>query len=212
MFSRVVFISFVFLLLSNSFFCQNSTNNINVFEPSLKEKDSKDEYLDTRTKIYSNFKYGFAVDFRDNWTIDRGVSKNTIIRSTQKDSAISFSINVIEVKKIKPAKGTWEFWDNNYDNFRSSQFELLSQMLNSKLSNYKNRKVYIDNTPAIETTFNFRHKNIDLEFEIEMIIYSVMKGSFTYTISLSLPQLVYNDNPLYFKSLISNFKFINQLK
>lgn len=212
MFRRIVFISFTLFLLSDSIFCQKSTNNIDVFEPSFKEQDSKIEFLDNKTKVYSSYKYGFTVDFPDNWTIDRGVSKHTIIRGVQKDSAISFSINVIEVKNIKSTKNTWEFWDKNLENFRSNQFELLSQALNSKLSNYKNRKVYIYNTPAIETTFNFTNKNIDLEFEIDMIMYSVMIDSFKYTITLSLPQLIYNENPFYFKSLIRNFKFLNQLK
>ena len=98
-FNRIILLFFA-LLLSNSIICQKSTKNINVIEPSLKEKVSKDEHLDNKTNIYSSFKYGFAVDFPDNWTIDRGVSKNTIIRCVQKDSAISFSINVIEVKNI----------------------------------------------------------------------------------------------------------------
>ena len=48
-----------------------------------------------------------AYDGPDKWKFDAGVGEHTIYRTFETDSATTFSINVIEIKKNKIKKKKW---------------------------------------------------------------------------------------------------------
>jgi len=100
---RIYFFSIVVWLLFEQ--CQNTPNKEIYFKPSFKELINSssgdagfEEFYNSSTRIYSNYRYGFAFKWPSGCTIDRGFSEHTIIRGVQEDSAISFSINVFEIK------------------------------------------------------------------------------------------------------------------
>lgn len=190
-------------------FVNNKPESSN-FKPSFKESNlggDKVEYLDSLTLIYSNYKYGFSMDFPDHWTTDRGVSEHTIVRGVQIDSAISFAINVIELSDMKDADITlWTLWDDKGSAMQESYHNMLSQSVNSNIYNYTTRKVHVDNREAIEAKFNYAEKEVDLEFEIQSIVYSVYIMPNMFTIGLNVPKLLYDLNPDYYNPMINNLR------
>lgn len=177
------------------------------FEPSYKElNEEKDlvEHLDSTTLIYSNFKYGFSMNFPDEWNIDRGVSEHTIIRGVQNDSALSFVINVIELKDMKSENlNIWELWDNK--NMDLEYRKILPKLVKSDIYNYNSRKVYVSNTEAIEIKYNYIAKDVDVECEMQSHFYSIYQLPFTYTVGLHAPKIFYEKNPVRYDHLIKNF-------
>lgn len=180
-----------------------------IFSPSSKELNEKDkfvEHLDSTTLLYSNFKYKFSVDFPDKWLLDRGVSEHTIIRGSQKDSAISFAVNVITLSE--PAfveKSIWDLWDMKELNMEENNKKMLTKNFQTSLNKYSSRRIYISNKKAIETSFSYIVKNVDFEFEIQCFFYSIYQSPYTYTIGLQVPYDFYIETPDKYKYFISNF-------
>ncbi|MFW9878804.1 MAG: hypothetical protein ACFFG0_37470 [Candidatus Thorarchaeota archaeon] len=178
------------------------------FEPSFKESNlqgNKVEHLDSTTMVYSNFKYGFAMDFPNNWSIDRGVSEHTIIRAGQMDSAISFSINVIELNDMESDISIWTLWDNKAMGLEENYRNALPKLVNSEIYNFNPRKVYISNREAIEIKFNYLVREVDTEYEMQCLFYSIYKIPFTYTIGIHVPKLFYDNYPDRYNYMINNF-------
>lgn len=107
-----------------------SKNSKEDFMPSYKEQLSNNsgkknftEFYDSTSNIYSNYQYGFSMKFPSNWAVDKGFSEHTIIRGLEKDSAITFSINVIEIKDGANDKfSIWKYFDSNRE-FVETQFK-----------------------------------------------------------------------------------------
>jgi hypothetical protein len=55
-----------------------------------------DEF-DSINKIYSNYKYNIAFDAPNNWIIDNGNSKYTLLRGNDPELSLTFSIVVAEI-------------------------------------------------------------------------------------------------------------------
>jgi hypothetical protein len=101
---------FVLLYMLLLVFESNCQTN-QTFVPSFKDSNlngNKIEHLDSVSMIYSNFKYGFSMDFPDNWKFDRGNGEHTVIRAGQKDSFMLVAVNVFELKAAP--KSDFSLW------------------------------------------------------------------------------------------------------
>lgn len=182
-------------------------------EESFKEAylgGSPVEYFDSLTMIYSNYKYGFSMDFPDHWATDRGVAEHTIIRGARIDSATSFSINVIELSDMKDENITiWQIYDSDQSGVINSFKNMLSETLNSKIYNFTTRKVHVANQEAIEAKANYIIKEVDVEFENQFLAYFIYVMPYMYSVGLHVPKAIYDNNQGYYNSMINNFKIIH---
>lgn len=163
--------------------------------------------------IYSNFKYGFSMDFPDNWKFDRGNAEHTVIRAGQKDSFMLAAVNVIELKDVpKSDFSLWKIWDNKELGMAEFMKNEFKKALNSDIIDYSWRKVYVNNREAIETKLNYILKELDYEFEMKYIAYSISnKNQFSYTVGIKTPKYFYEENPSRFDYLINNFVFLAKI-
>lgn len=204
-----------FALLIYSCSNKQSTNSKTFqfdLKPSLKESNIKGdfiEHLDSVSLIYSNFKYGVSMDFPDNWTINKGVAEHTIIKGVQKDSAISFSINVIERgEDMLNDLNIWDIWDNKSLGLEQTYLKQFSKVYNSETYNYQTKKIYVSNKEAIQIKFNFLFKQLDTEYEMQSLMYSIYISPFTFTVGLHIPREFYDLNPVKYDQLITNLVFM----
>ena len=140
----------VILILGFLYSCNNnnskhaSKGEVTDFEKSFKEqKDSSFvEYLDTIKNVYSNYQYDVAFDAPDNWLVDSGVSEHNIFRAYQPDSAITFSLNVIESKADSSRKRDMDIWKlyQAETEKMNSFMQLIEEQLNTKIENLTAKK------------------------------------------------------------------------
>jgi len=199
-------IAFFILIIIKDARNKNPENSNSDFKPSYKESASPgdfSEHLDSTTLIYSNYRYGVAMDFPNNWEIDRGVSEHTIIRGGRKDSAISFAINVVELDDTSSSEITiWDLWDNEDLDLENIYLQMMIQAVNSEVHDYQFRKVYVSNREAMEIRFNYVNKDVDAEYNMQAIVYSIIIVPFTYTIGIHIPELFYYLNQEKYNYLI----------
>lgn len=205
--SLIILILFLFIRSYQTIHKGDSVDS----EKSFKESKLQGTYienLDSASMIYSNYKYGFAMDFPDNWSFDRGVSEHTIIRAVQYDSTISYSINVIELKDMKSDVDIWTVWDNDFKGLEVNYKNMITKMVNTDIFNFSMRKVNISNRKAIEIQFSYLLKAVDVEQDMKSLFYQIYKLPFVYTIGLHVPEAYYNLNPERYTYMINNFVFI----
>lgn len=174
-------------------------NNVE-FAPSLKQKNEEFvEYLDSSSLIYSNYKYNIAVDFPDHWAVDKGVSEHTIVRGSYPDSGLSLAINVIELEELEvDDKTIWDLYDHNWENNKK---ELLEEATNEELHDFESRKVHLSNVEAVEYRFSRIFRQVDLEFDMQHIVYEFSYQNCTYSVGLQVPWFLYEENPQRYSSL-----------
>lgn len=129
--------------------------DLSSFAPSYKEKSKEGEFkehLDSVSNIYSNFHYGFSIDYPNNWELDRGSSEHTVIRGVQKDSLYTLAVIVVEISDIKQTTNIWDLWDKNIADFRQKHIYFANSTSTSEVNESNVRKVYLSNQPALETT------------------------------------------------------------
>ncbi len=198
---------------NNSISQQNNTSGES-FEKSFKEQKSQsfNEYLDSATNIYSNLKYHVAYDAPDNWKTDAGVSEHTIFRTYQPDSSQTFSINVIELKFEENEKKTtidiWEFYQTHKEQMDYPFTTLIEEQLKTKVNEFKCEHSYIKNNSCLKRKFNYNIKDLDNEYNITIISYQTYIGGFTYTFSLNIPTVFYNEKSEYYDALFRNVYFL----
>ncbi len=208
----LLFVLIFMLLFVFESHCQ--TNQI--FAPSFKKSNlngNNIEHLDSISMIYSNFKYGFSMDFPDNWKFDRGNAEHTVIRAGQKDSFMLAAVNVIELKEVpKSDFSLWKIWDNKELGMAEFMKNELKKALNSEIIDYSWRKVYVNNREAIETKLTYILKELDYEFDMKYIAYSISnKNQFSYTVAIKTPKYFYEVNPSRFDYMINNFVFLAKI-
>ncbi len=196
-------------LFINENYCQSNQ----IFAPSFKDsylKGNEIEHLDSISMIYSNFKYGFSMDFPDNWKFDRGNAEHTVIRAGQKDSFMLAAVNVIELKEVpKSDFSLWKIWDNKEIGMAEYVKKGFKKTLNSEITDFTWRKVYVNNREAIETKCTYLLKELDYEFEMKYIGYSISnKNQFSYNLGIKTPKYFYDENPSRFDYLVNNFVFL----
>ena len=184
-----------------------------IFEPSFKESSSnanKIEHLDSISMIYSNFKYGFSMDFPDNWNFDRGIAEHTVIRAGQKDSFMLAAIVITELKdKSQNSKDIWELWDDQEIGMADHVKNGFQKALNSDLLDFTWRKVFVNSRKAIETKSVYILKELDYEFEMLNIGYTITNSNnFIYNVTIKTPKFFYEMNPSRFDYMINNFVFL----
>jgi len=216
-------ITLIYYFISILASCQNKKHDVNAtefFEKSLKEQKSKGtlpeytEHFDSINNIYSNFKYRIAFDAPDHWKSDGGVSEHTIFRIYEADSAVSFSINVIEIKFTKEEKkemdklNIWEFYQNNKEKMDYPYKVLLPKQFKSEIKDFKVKKSYLKNQLALKRSFNYMVRQLDYEYSNTSIIYQTSIDNLTYTLGLDVPTTFYDENSEYYENLFLNISFL----
>lgn len=186
-----------------------------MFNESYKERLSDDpeqeeftEFFDEESNIYSNHLYDFSVIFPPNWTTDRGFSEHTVIRGIEKDSAITFSVNVFDVGGGKDDEfSIWKDFDSNRSRY-DSQFKTGTESsLQSTLYNFSVAKITYDNHKAIKTEYVYDVKHIDFEYQMKAIMFQISKTPYIYTIGIQVPFMFYEENPERYFTILNGFYF-----
>ncbi len=146
--------------------------------------------------------------FPPNWTIDRGFSEHTVIRSVEQDSAITFSISVFDI--VGSENDNFSIW-KAFDTDRSvydSQFKADAESsLQSALHQYNVGKITFDNHEALKREYIFDIKHIDFEYQMKAIMYQISKPPYLFTVGIQLPLLFFEENPERYFSILDGFYF-----
>jgi len=206
----IIAITILSLLLSCTV---NNSNKVNssYFEKSFKEEKGEGfiEHLDSTTNISSNFRYNIAFDAPDNWKIDAGVSEHTIFRTFQPDSSMTFSINVIEQKLNESEKiDIWELYQKYKEQFDNQFRTTLETQLNSKMENLVSQKSCLRNNISLKRKFNYKIRDLEFEYDITNISYQTLINDFTYTFTLSIPTILYEEKTEFYDNLFRNIYFL----
>jgi hypothetical protein len=184
------------------------------FDKSFKKQQNHEfnQHLDSITKIYSNYKYHISFDAPDNWSADAGVSGHTIFRAYQKDSAITFSINVIDMglknDKVSSFKDIWEFYQNNKNQFDNTIISYYEKQMNTKVENYVCNRSIIKNKVCLRRIFYYKVYDFDLDYFLQTISYQTIINDCTITFTLTVPKIFYDGNQKYFENLFRNIYFL----
>tara|TARA_R110000737_G_scaffold212036_1_gene229570 strand:+ start:129 stop:920 length:792 start_codon:yes stop_codon:yes gene_type:complete len=212
-----IFFFVLITLLSSCNLKKSKDKDINSsFEKSFKEDDEKSfkEHIDSISNIYSNFKYSVAYDGPDKWKFDAGVGEHTIYRTFETDSATTFSINVIEIKKnkIKKKNGAtiWTMYQENKEQMDKPITKLLEEQLNTEIKDFAAKKTYLRNNVALRRSLNYMIRNLDYEYSNTLIMYQVLIDNFTFTFSLNIPTDFYKVKPYYYEELFNNVYFLKK--
>jgi len=199
--------------------CQENKKKTDVtddFEKSYKEQKDSDllpehtEHFDSINNLYSNFKYKVAFDGPNHWASDAGVSEHTIFRTFQPDSAITFAINVIELKvsENEKAPDIWEMYQTQKEKMDYPFKVLIPKQFNSKVEDFIASKTYLKNKTTLKRKFKYLVRELDLEYYNTSIVYQTLIDNLSYTFSLDVPTMFYDKNPNFYDSLILNVSFL----
>jgi len=211
----VVFIAIVILLIMTS--CDTRTSeegSLLEYEKSFKEQSDNhfNEYLDSTTNIYSNFKYHVAFDAPDRWSTDAGLSEHTIFRAYQPDSNLVFSINVIELniqRSIhKETPDIWKMYQSNKEQMDYPFVTLIEKQFQTTVTNHKVSKSYIRGNPAIKRFLRYNERHLDYEVNMTSISYQTLVNNLTFTFTLNIPTLYYQMNQEYYGNIFLNISFL----
>ncbi len=168
-FQVIIFLGFLYSCNYNNS-KKESKAEVTEFEKSFKEqKDSSFvEYLDTIKNVYSNYQYDVAFDAPDNWLVDSGISEHNIFRAYQPDSAITFTLNVIESREDANRKRDMDLWKlyQEQPDKMNSFMKLIEEQLNTKIENLTAKKTFLRSQPALRRSFEYRVREFDLEYNV----------------------------------------------
>jgi len=173
------------LLFSLKTIAQTKPNS-NLFKKSYKENvlNKKDtvfnEFFDSINNLYSNFRFGLSFDAPNNWKKDYGISEHTIFRVYEKDSAISFFINVLEFSDDldnKTEKNIWEIYSEDKSKFNNIFTKNHSKALKTEIYNFNVSKSYIDNNISLKISFSIITKELDYEYETFFLIHQIYRNN-----------------------------------
>jgi len=212
----------IFILSLIAIGCKETANNVfpnptDSFEDSFKENLKEDKSLesailfDEKSKIYTNNIYNISMDFPDNWEVDMGTSENSLVRGIEKDSGITFIIVPIELKKGSRAYNLQSQLLDAYDldkkMFEKVMSDNVEKLIGRKIYNYKSEKSYLKNQPTIKSKFKTVMRDLDVEYDMTTVTHGFWRPPYSFTISLSLPSIWYEENPQKYDWLFSNFFF-----
>lgn len=188
------------------------------FMPSLEKNATSEldseaaiEFYDSISNIYSNKKFGFSIKFPYGWSNDRGVSEHTIIRGYQEKNGASFSVNVIEVDVEKDVPfSMWKFYDENSVSLEKQFRNGMEDLYKTQLLDYSIKKVYIHNNEAIQRDFVYNYCHLESETLMKVIMCQTTKPPFAFTIGIQLPLTSFKEDPVFYSTLISEFKFVEK--
>ena len=199
--------------------CQEKKKESDVtdhFEKSYKEQKDTDllpehtEHFDSINNLYSNYKYKVSFDGPNHWASDAGVSEHTIFRTFQPDSAITFAINVIELKVAENEKAPdiWEMYQVQKEKMDYPYKVLIPKQFNSKVEDFNASKTYLKNKTILKRKFKYLVRELDLEYYNTSIVYQTLIDNLSYTFSLDVPTMFYDENPSFYDNLIRNVTFL----
>jgi len=211
------FLSFIILclFLLNSFTRNEKVNPQGVNESSFNGINKSDraieevEHLDTIRNIYSNFIFAVSVDLPDHWVVDQGISRHTILRCYDQDSAITFSINVIP-NDTRGISNIWDILDSDELDYRNLIMNELNKQFQIEIEHFMIRKSFLQNYRAIRNYFERDENNGEFKITYSTIQYQILKKNRIYTFSLTLPTLFYNDSPEYYESYFDKVMFLRE--
>jgi hypothetical protein len=211
----VLFIAIVILLIVTS--CDTRTSeegSLLEYKESFKEQPGNhfNEYLDSTTNIYSNFKYHVAFDAPDTWKADAGLSEHTIFRAYQPDSNLVFSINVIELQTSKSlsakAPDIWEMYQSNKNQMDHAFITLIEKQFKTIVTNHIASKSYIRGNGAIKRSLSYDERHLDYEYNMTSISYQTFVNNLTFTFTFNIPTLYFDMNQNYYESMFLNVSFL----
>lgn len=207
----LIFFAFILIAFLPKNWFTGGDNKISYSKPDSTIKSGETERIDSIHNTYSNFKYGFGIDFPDNWNMRKGMTEHTLIVGEVLDSAITFSVNVIDPKVSGEAKEytIWDLWDVKELNIENTLLNNIESSINQEINQYEFRKVYVSNWEAIECTYNYLDRSVDYQVEMKSKSYSIMKNGYSYTLGFSVPSTFYIENPDYYNNLVHKFIFMN---
>ncbi|WP_044398360.1 hypothetical protein [Lacinutrix sp. Hel_I_90] len=199
--------------------CQENKKKTDVtddFEKSYKEQKDSDllpehtEHFDSINNLYSNYKYKVAFDAPNHWSSDSGISEHTIFRTFQADSAITFAINVIELKVSEKEKtpDVWEFYQSQKEQMDYPYKVLIPKQFNTTVKDFEASKTYIKNRKTVKRQFSYLVRELDFEYSNTSIVYQTFINNLTYTFSLDVPTMYYDENQVFYDNLIRNVSFL----
>jgi len=186
-------------------------------EDSFKEKLNKDKALeaqvlfDEKSKIYTNKLYNISMDFPDNWEVDMGTSENSLVRGIQKDSGITFIVIPIELQKgsrtYNLQSQLLDAYDSDKKMYEKVMTDNIEKLIGQKVLNFETEKSYMKNQKTIKSKYETVMRDLDVEYNMTTVTQSFWRPPYSYTISLSLPSIWYEENPTKYDWLFSNFFF-----
>lgn len=195
----------------------DSDNPSSMLNSSYKERKIETisisgEHTDSLKNVYSNYEYFISFDAPDDWAIDSGVSKHTIFRAFQKDSAITFSINVVSpnISYDEEEITIWDLYDKIGEQIEIQFKQGYERQLNSKLYNYKLERTYLKNNKSVKRSFTSNFNDLNVEYVNKSIVYQTIKNKLSYTFSLDVPNMYYVENPDYYESIFRDIYFLNK--
>jgi len=153
----------------------------------------QNEYGDLQGgNLYSNHWLNFNIDLPDNWTVDRGLSPNTVIRAFQPDSAFTFSVHVVNWKENYPVKNgvnpnTIAYLNSMVENgdYAISLAQLIKDYSNQVPINLELREIQKPLFDFVLITYLTRHIDNGEEFFMKTSSYQTNIFNMTYTLSYS---------------------------
>lgn len=183
------------------------------FKENLKkENDLEDEILfDEKSKIYTNKLYNISMDFPDHWEVDMGTTENSLVRGIERDSGIAFIVIPIELKKdsrqYKLQNQLIDVYESDQKMYEKVMSDNIERMTGEKILSYETEKSFIKNQPSIKSRYKTIIRDLDVEYEMTTVTHNFWKAPYSYTLSLSLPSVWYEENPKKYDWLYSNFFF-----
>lgn len=149
--------------------------------------------------LYSNFWLNFSIDLPDSWAVDRGVSENTVIRSFQRDSAMTFSVNVIpwlESVNLSPGSNpnTMTYYNKSSGgSYENLMIQLLEKKAGIKPIGFEMSEKSIGLNQFVLISYKTKHIENNEEYYMKTSIYQMNKFRMTYTLSFSSPDFLYDE-------------------
>ncbi len=196
---KILFL-FKFIIWFSFSFSQIKSYKKQILDGDIKKEDV--EFFDKNSRLYSNFKYNVSFKETYGWQIDGGAGEYTIYRATQIDSGYTFNISVIEL-----GGESSNIHELNLKENEQRTIEFLNS-ININPIDFYNKKTYLNNFPAIKSTYKSVNKLEDFEYDEYTIAYQIIRNGNLYTFTFVGPLFFFQENPTRF---IEYFRFINFL-
>lgn len=203
------------LIVSN--FYATNTNTPNDTQSNIEEYDSleivnafstekSDKFDEINGTEYRNTKYNFRINFPIGWTIDKGMTQNTVISATQLDSGKSISIQIMENSQVKLP----ERKKLTSEKKKELEEDLIQEFKVQNVTPYEIEIIdgYLNNFPAYIVSFKVMNRNGEEELEYQLTNYSTVVNGIQYQISFSMPTFLYTqEDKLMLRNVINSFRF-----
>jgi hypothetical protein len=140
-----------------------------------------------------------------------GTSENSLVRGIERDSGITFIVVPIELKKdsrqYKLQNQLIDVYESDQKMYEQVMSDNLEKMTGKKILSYETEKSFIKNQPSIKSRYKTIMRDLDVEYEMTTVTHNFWKAPYSYTLSLSLPSVWYEENPMKYDWLYSNFFF-----